>query len=233
MQNLNFDLTMNAHPPVLRPVSPASRPTRLHSARAGSLPVAVGLLVAVLLVSGCGSPTSRQPLGARPAPVEAAPLSGSWRDAEGKIWHVRVVNPSEGQLEVATVEQEEGKPFELQRYELRLRREDDVTLFNFRDADPLPTGEDTWLFGRWIATDSALVLFPASAPALRPGVLDGTWGGILKTNTQNGQESYEIEITGKYEALARALASQTGWSLLDTDHPWVFTRVTTPTPRTP
>ncbi len=214
----------------LTPMKPPRHPESASSNPSPSLPRAAATAVALVLLAvvwtGCEVPVSRQPIGSTPIPLQNSPLSGVWNDAEGRTWHVRVANPAAGQLEVVTVDQENEREFSLQRYEVLLRTEGTATLFNLRPVNTITGGEDPFVFGRGLVTDTAVVLLPANAEALRLRLLDGAFGGEVKTNSNQGSNRYEILVTNRFDRLARELVSPTGWTLLDVEHPWVFTRGT-------
>lgn len=183
---------------------------------------ALAALTLVVVLAGCGGAASRQPLGALPTPLQDSHLPGTWIDGDGKPWQVRVADAREGRLEVASIDLKDGQGFELERTQVLLRDQDGVTLYNLRQGGA--AAEALYFFGRFVATERALVLFPASPEAIRELALAGTIGAEIQTNRDNGNERYDVLVTNRYDRLAKELAAPAGWRLLDTRNPLVLTR---------
>lgn len=216
IQSPDCQSTMNTQIPP--PLAPRPHPR-------GCRPLAaLAALTLTVLLAGCGGPASRQPIGAQPTPLRESHLPGTWIDGDGKPWQVRVADERTGHLEIASIDIQDGHGFEMERTQLFLRDQDGVTLYNLQQGKT-DVGSDTlYFFGRFLATDRALVLFPASSEALRELALAGTIGAEIQTNRDNGQDRYEVLVTNRYDRLATELAAPAGWRLLDTRNPLVLTR---------
>lgn len=175
-----------------------------------------------MALAGCDIARSRQVVGRKPATLDSQELEGTWRDAEGRSYFLRVTDPAAAHLELATVETR-SDAFELTRTEIFLREQDDVILASLRGTAPEPEGD--FAFGRLVVTEGALVLHLATAPAIRKLALDGTIGAVITTNSnsENGPR-YDVIVTNGFDRLAGALAAPTGHQYLDMANPVLLMR---------
>jgi hypothetical protein len=96
----------------------------------GRFCVAFGFLL--LLSFGCDVVYVSEPIGESPHPIDAAEWEGSWIVGEGVAW-LRVIDETQGTIELMTIEVEKESEPELQRMKIFLRESDDGRFFSVEE----------------------------------------------------------------------------------------------------
>lgn len=196
-------------------------PTSMLLARCGNALALAGL---VLLFLGCDTARTRQPLGGSPPDLSRLQLEGTWQDAEGRIFYLRTVDPTNAALEVATVETNEAG-FHLERTEAILRENNGTLLANLRATHPDP--DPDYAFGRLTVAEGGLIFEPASSKRLRDLILGlkGAVGAeITRRSGSDPTEDWNVVVTNGFDHLTAPLTAPGGEVWFDRQHPVIWMR---------
>ncbi|GAB6165071.1 hypothetical protein JCM19992_10710 [Thermostilla marina] len=98
------------------------------------LSVALGVIVSAL-ASGCSSVHSSKPIGLEPVTLQPEEWEGTWQIVgSAGVLTARVKNAEKGELELASISEEDGK-FKLSTVACSIRKTDDTVFANLYDAE--------------------------------------------------------------------------------------------------
>lgn len=182
------------------------------------LPYALGALI----LCGCVSVTSRQPVGETPVALDARLWNGAWSDDDEVVVHFRVKDATNGVLEVGVVElSDSGMKFN--QFAVQVRKTGDWLWASFKDQ-----GETEYTFVRISEPDRHLLVWGPDPAAFVKRVRAGTVKGELKRDEQ-GKETGSVIIDELTAAHIRALEAGDWKDAFDLGKPGVLRRIG-PTP---
>jgi len=180
------------------------------------LPLLLTTLAATaLLLTGCGAPTTRGIVGSTPLQLDPEDWNGHWRSDDGS-YTIRVADAENGILEVVQVGESE-KALHVSVNHLYLREENHAILFNLNDDE---SGSASYIFGRMVRKNDAAVLWTARTESMERLIARQMITGVVKVQ----DKTREVTITGGYENLARQLATEEGWLMLELGDPITLLR---------
>ena len=99
------------------------------------------LLVSAIVISGCTSVTSVNQLGTKPVKLDSEEWDGTWSNAKGQMFFIKVKDPAKGILRVAYVEHKKGD-FRISKFDMAVKEGKSSKFCNIQVKGIVPEDEE-------------------------------------------------------------------------------------------
>ena len=172
------------------------------------------------LIAGCSSVYSINPVGEKPAQIDAALWDGNWLGADG-VMTIKVIDADGGILQVAWIED-----MKLEKYQVYLMESGNWLFFNLKDEDQEGDEEDPGYFwGRIKKDDNSITLWDPDISKFRALVTEGVLPGEAKKSGKDNEHDSDVilgELTAEH---LRIIVSEEKGVLFDWDDPLVLLKI--------